>query len=87
MKTFKQYLKEQAHDEMLTEVSLMDVQNLFIEPDLEVIEPVEASAVENKKKFRFTAKTKKGTSIDMVMGLSELLHPTFVLGLQRLSAS
>ncbi|MCG9630150.1 hypothetical protein [Vibrio sp. Isolate30] len=87
MKTFKQHLKEQAHDEMIAEASLLDVQNNFVEVDLEVIEPTEPSEHENKKRFRFTAKTRKGTSIDMTMGISELLHPTFVIGLQRLSAS
>ncbi|MGQ5483757.1 hypothetical protein FA893_18290 [Photobacterium damselae subsp. piscicida] len=87
MKSFKEHMKQQAFNEMLTEASLLDVQNLFISPDVEIIEPEKASEHENLKRFRFTATTKKGTQIDMVMGLSELLHPSFVMNLQKLAIS
>ncbi|YCO01697.1 hypothetical protein ACB087_02000 [Vibrio sp. VNB-15] len=80
-------MKYEVRNEMIAEASLLDVQNNFVEVDLEVIEPTEASEHENKKKFRFTATTRKGTKIDMTMGISELLHPTFVMSLQKLSVS
>ncbi|WP_114742407.1 hypothetical protein [Vibrio cholerae] len=87
MKTFKEHMKEQAREELMTEASLLDVQNLFETIDLDVIEPEKASEHENLKRFRFTATTKKGTQIDMTMGISELLHPSFVMNLQKLAIS
>ncbi|MFS1490794.1 hypothetical protein BCT96_005005 [Vibrio splendidus] len=87
MKSFYSFMKDEVRNELIAEASLIDVQTMFTEVDLEIIEPTEPSEIENKKQFRFTATTRKGTKIDMTMGISELLHPTFVIGLQKLQAS
>lgn len=87
MKSFNSYMKEQAVSEYLNEASLIDVQTMFTEVDLELIEPTEQSEIENLKRFRFTATTRKGTKIDMTMGISELLNPAFIHSLQRMYVS
>lgn len=85
IKSFKTYLKDTVREEMIAESSLMDVQVMFDEVDLQIIESTEPIKVENLNKFNFIATTKKGTKINIMMGISELLHPTFIMNLQRMA--
>lgn len=87
MKTFKTFMKDEALDKLIAEASLTDIQNIFNEVDLDIIEPDKVSGHENLKRFSFTAMTRKGTRVSLDVGLSELLTIGFIKNLIRISYS
>ncbi|MER0357532.1 hypothetical protein ABRZ79_03135 [Vibrio vulnificus] len=87
MKTFKTFMKERIRDELIAEASLIDVQSIFDNVDLEIIKSDQAGDHENLKRFNFTAMTRKGTRVNLDVGLSELLSIAFIKNLIRISYS
>lgn len=51
MKSFYSFMKDEVRNELIAEASLIDVQTMFTEVDLEIIEPTEPSEIENKSSF------------------------------------
>ncbi|HFQ5145376.1 TPA: hypothetical protein ACGU88_000895 [Vibrio vulnificus] len=82
MKSFKQHMKDQVIEELVTEASLQDVQVLFPEIRLDVLEDGK-----EVQRFRLVALTNKGTKIQHEVGLSEFLSVGYIQNLIRSSYS